>query len=68
MTTLRITLDDETFERLKELAARANQPIEIAVEETLRDVMSQSSEAAEIDAIAARLVKRYASLFHRLAQ
>lgn len=68
MPQLRISLDDETYKRLKSLAADSNTSPEETAARAVRDVLAQDPHDGGIEVLVGELLDKYGSVFHRLAQ
>ena len=69
MSKVQISLDDETFERLKSLAASSHASPEETAARAVREAVSDATgESTQVDSLLSEMLDRYGSVFHRLAQ
>ena len=68
MPQIQISLDDDTYERLKTLAADTNASPEETAAQAVRDIVTREPGDRDVDSLVGELLEKYGSVFHRLAQ
>lgn len=69
MPKVQISLDDETFERLKSLAAGSQASPEETAARAVREAVSNATGGStQVDSLVSEMLEKYGSVFHRLAQ